>query len=291
MLAQKLAKPWAYMTSYVSSPQSAMVVTYTFAPRYGRIYGVHVSENPYFLKDILRKEWGFDGLVMSDWCVLFSPDRTQYHLTLYFRFGTYSVDVAINAGLDLEMPGPPRWRTPLLVNHLLSSQKIMDAALNERASTVLSFVQQQARRNPEVVYGDGKERTRDSAETRAFTRKLAAEGMVLLKNDGPVLPLKAVSGKKLKVAIIGPNAKERIISGGGSAQLKASYVVSPYEGLLSNAPEGVELSYEVGCYGESLPLWDLDFADDHELSPQIPADTRELLDNANRKIRLAVLIL
>ena len=150
------------------------------------------------------------------------------------------------------MPGPSRWRTPLLINHLLSSQKILDSALDERASTILSFVQKQARRNPEVVYGDGRERTRDSPEARAFTRKVAADGMVLLKNDGPALPLKSIPGKKMKVAVIGPNAKERIISGGGSAQLKPSYVISPYEGLVDNAPEGIEFSYEVGCYGKLL---------------------------------------
>lgn len=148
------------------------------------------------------------------------------------------------------MPGPPRWRTPLLVTHMLSSQKVLDSTLNERVATVLSFVQRQARRNPEVVYGDGQERTRDSPETRAFTRRLAAEGMVLLKNEGPILPLKAEKATTKKVSVIGPNAKERIISGGGSAQLKASYVVTPYEGLVNNAPEGVELSYEVGCYGK-----------------------------------------
>ena len=55
--------------------------------------------------------------------------------------------------------------------------------------------------------------------------------------------------RTVKVAIIGPNAKAGIISGGGSAQLKPSYVVTPYDGLLANAPEGVEFSYAVGCYG------------------------------------------
>ncbi|KAI0811117.1 putative beta-glucosidase from glycoside hydrolase family GH3 [Irpex lacteus] len=210
MLAQKLASPWAYMTSY------------------GRLNGVHTSENKWLINDLLRKEWGFDGVVISDW------------------YGTYSVDLAINAGMELEMPGPPRWRTPLLVNHMLSCQKIFPSTLNERVTTLLEFVQRQARRNSEVVFGDGKERSRDSEETRRFTRKLAADGMVLLKNDGPLLPL--IPGKVKKVAIIGPNAKERIISGGGSAQLKASYVVSPYEGLIANAPEGIEFDYTVGCY-------------------------------------------
>lgn len=216
MLAQKLAQPWAYMTSY------------------GRVGGVHVAENPVFLKDILRKEWGFDGIVMSDW------------------FGTYSVDLAINAGLDLEMPGPPRWRTPLLVNHMLSSQKVVIPMLDERATALLTFIQRQARRNPDVVYGDGKERTRDSAQGREFARKLAAEGIVVLKNESQVLPIKAKDGQKLKVAIIGPNAKERVISGGGSAALKASYIITPYEGITSNAPEGVDFQYEVGCYAHKF---------------------------------------
>ena len=138
----------------------------------------------------------------------------------------------------------------MLVNHMLSSQKVLDATLDDRARTVLSFVQSQARRNPDVVFGDGEERTRDSPAVRKFTRRLAAEGMVLLKNERSVLPInKPQNGRKVKVAIIGPNAKAGIISGGGSAQLKPSYVVTPYDGLSANAPEGVELSYAVGCYG------------------------------------------
>lgn len=238
--------------------------------RYGRINGVHLSENPGFLQDIIREEWGFDGLVMSDWYV---PPPQSFRTTdsRCPRFGTYSVDQAINAGLDLEMPGPPRWRTPLLVTHMLSSQKILESTLDARVETVLALVQRLARRNPEVVYGDGKERTRDSPEARALARRLAAEGMVLLKNEGPVLPVKPVEGKKVKVAIVGPNAKERIISGGGSAQLKPSYVVSPYEGILSNTPGGVEFSYEVGCYGASSGLSFGGRADFLHDSPQVPA--------------------
>ena len=167
---------------------------------------------------------------------------------MFSRFGTYSVDLAINAGLDLEMPGPPRWRTPLLVGHMLSCQKVLDSALDERATHILNFVQRQARRNPDVVFGDGEERSRDSPEARAFARKLAAEGMVVLKNEANVLPVKA--DKVKKVALIGPNVKDRVISGGGSAALKATYIVTPYAGLVDNAPKGVELKYELGCYCE-----------------------------------------
>lgn len=145
------------------------------------------------------------------------------------------------------MPGPPRWRTPLLVLHCLSSQKLLTWAIDERVSKLLSFVQKQARRNPEVVYGDGIEHTRDSPEARQFCRKLAADGLVLLKNKDNILPILPTKVKRL--AVIGPNARERVISGGGSAALKATYIVTPWDGISQNAPEGVIVDYEVGCYG------------------------------------------
>lgn len=165
------------------------------------------------------------------------------------RYGTYGVSEALNAGLDLEMPGPPRWRAPALVAHSLSAGKLSIPTVTERAETILRFVQKLAKRNPDVVYGDGEERTRDSPEIRNFCRKLAAEGMVLLKNQHDVLPLKPNKDGSLKIAVIGPNAKGYVISGGGSAALKASYVATPYNGIDEARPNGVELSYHVGCYG------------------------------------------
>ncbi|KAF8212521.1 glycoside hydrolase family 3 protein [Mycena galopus ATCC 62051] len=209
MLAQIHAKPGAFMTSY------------------GRIQGIHCSENRSLLQGILRDEWKFNGLVISDW------------------YGTYSVDQALNAGLDLEMPGLPRWRTPVLINHCLTSQKLSLATLNDRVTNLLTFVQNQARKNPEVVYGDGVERTRDSPEARQFCRQLAADGIVLLKNQDNLLPL---SAETKRLAIIGPNALQTIISGGGSAALKPSYSVSPYDGVVSGAPKGVSIEHAIGCY-------------------------------------------
>ncbi|KAG8851519.1 hypothetical protein FRB96_009192 [Tulasnella sp. 330] len=219
MIAQRDAKPLAYMTSY------------------GRLNGVHVSENPILIGEdgILRKEWGFKGLIMSDW------------------YGTYGLDAPIKAGLDLEMPGPPRWRSQLLVNHTLSCQKLFISDIDKRVRNVLEFAQRLARISPEVVFADGAPNdTVDRPEIKAFNRKLASEGMVLLRNNG-TLPLKAGQ----KIAVIGPNAKSRVISGGGSAFLKPSYVVTPWEGLRNNAPEGTELSFAVGCYSHRyLPTLD-----------------------------------
>ncbi|TFK26372.1 beta-glucosidase [Coprinopsis marcescibilis] len=254
MWAQKHAKPGAYMTSY------------------GRIKGVHCSENRDLLDGILRKEWGFDGMIISDW------------------FGTYGVDTALNAGLDLEMPGPPRWRTPLLIMQCLSAQKLLMPTIDDRVSTILRFVQKQARRNPEVVFGDGVERSRDSPETREFCRKLASEGMVLLKNDNAVLPL---TSSKKKILVTGPNAQGFVISGGGSAALKATYIHSPWNAIKDAAPKYLEVLYTVGCYAhkylptlesklvtpDGKPGWACTFYDhDDKGNPQNSLDTFLLND-------------
>ena len=170
------------------------------------------------------------------------------------RFGTYSVDQAISAGLDLEMPGPPRWRTPLLVNHSLGAQKISVEDIDARVTAILSLVQKLAKKNPEVVFGDGVERSRDSPEARQFCRKLTAETMVLLKNKSGLLPLHVDKAKK--IAIIGPHAKASVISGGGSAALKPTYVVTPWDGITKAAPEGFSMRYAVGTYGQHLRIFE-----------------------------------
>lgn len=133
------------------------------------------------------------------------------------------------------------------MNQCLSAQKISVKDIDSRATTLLSFVQKLARKNRDIVYGDGVERSRDSPEARQFCRKMAADTMVLLKNKGSLLPFR--NDKVKKIAIIGPHAKASVISGGGSAALKPTYVVTPWDGILKNAPSGVELKYSVGCYG------------------------------------------
>lgn len=78
-------------------------------------------------------------------------------------------------------------------------------------------------------------------------RKVAADSIVLLRNEGDILPLRAEAMKK--IAVIGPNAKARTPSGGGSASMRCSYVITPYEGIISALPKGVEVNYLPGCTG------------------------------------------
>ncbi|WVR03693.1 hypothetical protein IAU60_000688 [Kwoniella sp. DSM 27419] len=222
-IAQKKSTPQAYMTSY------------------NKVNGAHCSENQWLLQELLRKEWGHKGLIMSDW------------------YGTYSVSESINAGLNLEMPGPTIWRTYQLMSHLLKAHKIDPRQLDKVVTGVLEWVQMLAKKHEELVYAaPSEEKTRwDDKEADAkLLRRLGGESLVLLKNEGAILPLQ---GKK-KVAVIGPNAKAKVITGGGSAALRAAWSSSPWQGLEENAPEGVELSYELGCQGTKfLPLLDENF--------------------------------
>ncbi|KAF8839076.1 glycoside hydrolase family 3 protein [Paxillus ammoniavirescens] len=214
MLAQKYAKPWCFMTAY------------------NRVNGTHASENHHLLQGILRDEWKFDGLIMSDW------------------FGIYSIDLSINAGLDLEMPGTNKWRTLDLMNRSIVSRKLTVRTIKERAKKVVELAKRVAQEAPEVIAsnilnGDGIERTVESDEDKALMRKLAAESIVLLKNDSSLLPLQP--GNLKKVAIVGGNAQAIILSGGGSAALKPSYFISSYQGIVNALPAHVEVTYGEGA--------------------------------------------
>lgn len=161
------------------------------------------------------------------------------------RFGTYSTSEAINAGLDLEMPGPPRWRGAAL-NHAITSNKITAAALNDRVRAVLKLVQKASKSG---VPDHAPETQLDRPEDRKLLRKIASEAIVLLKNQDRILPL----NKHKKIAVIGPNAKIATYCGGGSAALNPYRAVTPYDGLSEAATGGIEFSQ--GVYGhQMLPL-------------------------------------
>ena len=102
-----------------------------------------------------------------------------------------------------------------------------------------------------VLDGDGKERTQESEEDTALLRKVASESIVLLKNDNGLLPIDKTKVKK--VAIVGGNAKAMILSGGGSAALKPSCFVSPYDGIVNALGKDVEVTYSEGARGMTIP--------------------------------------
>ncbi|KAJ4132050.1 hypothetical protein NW765_013862 [Fusarium oxysporum] len=187
---------------------------------YNKVNGKHVSENRDFLDSLLREEWQWKGLIMSDW------------------FGTYSTTEAIIAGLDLEMPGPTRQRGQLL-DLAVSTRKVSRSTIDARARNVLEFVQRCTK-----VPVAAEEGGRDYPEDRQLNRKLAGDSVVLLKNENNQLPLKRPFKS---IALIGPNMKTTSFCGGGSAHLRPYYTVSPYEGIVAQLPPDVEVRYEVGA--------------------------------------------
>lgn len=199
----------------------------SFMTAYNGINGTYCSENKELLDGLLRGEWGWKGLVMSDW------------------FGSYSTTESVLAGLDLEMPGPPRFRGEALKFNV-STDKVREHILDERAREVLEFVKKCAASG---VKEGQEERAEDTPETAALLRKIGGESLVLLKNEKNILPLK----KDKKTVVIGPNAKIATYHGGGSASLAAFYAVTPFDGIsakLDSPPE-----YSVGHYAHKmLPL-------------------------------------
>ncbi|CAI7619896.1 unnamed protein product [Penicillium palitans] len=194
---------------------------------YNKVNGTHVSENKAIIDDILRKEWGWEGLVMSDW------------------FGTYSTSDAIIAGLDIEMPGKTRWRGEALA-HAVSSNKVAQYQLDERVRNILNLVNWV---EPLGIPEGAPEKALNRPEDQALMRRAAAESVVLMKNEGDILPLK----KEGSLLVIGPNAKIAAYCGGGSASLHPYYTVTPFDGV--SAKTKGEVKYSQGVYShKDLPL-------------------------------------
>lgn len=168
------------------------------------------------------------------------------------RFGTYSTSASINAGLDLEMPGPSRFRGGALF-HASNCNKLLPTALDDRAREVLQLVKECAASG---VPENAEEKTLDTPETAALLRRLASESVVLLKNEGNVLPLQ----KDKKVLVIGPNANVATYCGGGSASLRPYYAVTPLEGITKKLPEG-NVTFTIGAQShKELPNLGIDFS-------------------------------
>ncbi len=215
-----------YLPPFQAAVQEAK--TWGVMSSYNKINGVHADGNALLLNDILKTEWGYDGIVMSDWT------------------GTNSTVDAANNGLDLEMPGPTRWRGEKLLEAIKSGE-VRVSAIDEAARRMLRVIQRVgAFEHPHAA----TEQAIDRPEHRALIRRAAAESTVLLKNANNILPLEKTGLKS--IAVIGPNAKTAQIMGGGSAQVSAHYIVTPFDGLQNVVGDGVKLSYEIGCTNHKL---------------------------------------
>ena len=189
---------------------------------YNKLNNVYCSSHQELLLEILKKDWGFDGYVVSDWGAALETEENA------------------NGGLDLEMPGPSNvWGNALI--EAIKNKKVAEDLIDDKVKRILSIAEFSKRfEQPKIK----NEEAIDNPEHRKLLRKAAADGMVLLKNDD-MLPLK----KDIKkLAIIGPNAKEAQIIGGGSASLKPHYQVHPLEAIQARIGPKTEILYSKGCH-------------------------------------------
>ena len=179
--AVKQAQPWTVMCAY------------------NKVNGSYCSEHHYLISEILKTEWGFEGLVVSDWGAV--HDRVA----------------SLRAGIDLEMPGPQERRVKAVVEAVRSGE-LDEAILDEAVRRILSIVQK-AQDTP-------KHGRFDVDAHHQLAGKVAAEGMVLLKNNG-LLPLKG----KQHIAVIGRSAEHAHFQGGGSSHINPTEVAVPFKDL------------------------------------------------------------
>ncbi len=186
---------------------------------YNRLNGVYASQNEMLLNRILRHEWGFEGAVISDWSA------------------NHTIVESIASGLDLEMPGPAKYYR--LLGEAVNHWQVGEQTIDEAAGRILQLILQSRRMEGEVSPG-----SIDTKEHRQLACELAEQAITLLKNDGAILP---IDEHVKKIGVIGPNASEAVIQGGGSAHVTPPYRVSPLEGIRSSIGNHVEIEYQPGC--------------------------------------------
>jgi beta-glucosidase len=229
------AGPWAVMTSY------------------NKVNGEHVDMSRFLLDTVLRQEWAYDGLTVSDWGGL--NDTVQ----------------SILAGLDIEMPGPPVRRGACLLEAIRADQlreedldPCVDRLLN--LLNLVGLIDDQASpptlNRPDEDYDESSqglydvshgEKPLDSAEVRELVKQVAIGGIVLLKNDNNTLPLS--SSQHRRIAVLGPNAKNPTAGGSGSAAVNPYYMtnlVDSIEVLVSRENPKAEIRHERGIIIQKL---------------------------------------
>ena len=201
---------------------------WTVMASYNKLNGTYASENRRLLTGILKDEWGYDGVVVSDWGAV------------------HSTAPAANAGLDLEMPGPPKWFGKKLLD-AVEKGEVSQAQLDDNARRMVRFILRTGAL-------DGTPRPKGellSDNHRAIAREAAEESLVLLKNDGELLPFDANAVKT--VALIGPSVENLRIQGDGSSRVYSQRQVKVRETLTSRLGNGVKFVYADGADNEPFP--------------------------------------
>jgi len=197
--------------------------------------GIPSNANPWLLKEVLRKEWGFEGITVSDYSAI------ELLASIHHVAGdkASAAILAFKSGVDMELPEP--WAFPSLVD-AVHSGKITESDLDERVGRVLTLKFNAGLFDHPLTDTSRAASQVGTAEHAKLARKVADEAIVLLKNEGHLLPLKAGEAKTL--AVIGPNAnKERL----GDYSGLPAYYVTILDGVKKRAGPDTKILFAEGC--------------------------------------------
>lgn len=197
--------------------------SYSIMSAYNKLWGLHCSHNKWLLRDVLEKEWGYDGVLVSDWSAI------------------SDTKLAAEAGMDIEMSVTDNFDEYFFANPLIKAVKegeIKEELIDEKVRKILKLMYRLNMFSDERKSGEY-----NSFESRRKTLDIARESVILLKNEENLLPL---SKKVKKVAVIGQNANIRHCEGGGSAEVKSLYEVTPLMGIKMLLGGNCEVAYAKG---------------------------------------------
>ena len=209
------ARPWTVMASY------------------NKLNGVYMTENAAVLRGVLKGEWSFDGVLMSDWGAV------------------HAAAPAANGGTDLEMPGPPR-NYGAALSDAVRNWQVEPSLVDDAARRMLRLIVRSGALDapPRAVLPPGQGDAHSEAHA-AVARQAAAEAITLLRNEGALLPLQPRALRR--VAVIGPNADVPLLQGGGSASVVPSLQTTPLQALRAALGAAVEVTYAAGVDNDRVP--------------------------------------
>ena len=221
-----------YLPAFKKAVQEGQV--WSVMGSYNLYKNVHVCHNDDLLNKILKDDWGFDGVVVSDWGGTYNTDQAVYNgLDLEFGTHTNGVDAGLSNAYDAYYLANPYLEG-------LKSGKYTTKELDDKCRRVLRLM---LRTSMDRSRGFGSMNT---PEHWADARKIGAAGIVLLKNEGNVLPMKAAPAK---IVVLGENAIKPMVVGGSSSSLKAQHETSILDGIRAAYPDA-EVVYERAYQGE-----------------------------------------
>jgi beta-glucosidase len=216
----------AFRTAVVEGKAGAVMTAYNL------VNGVHCTEHGHLINEILKGEWGFDGIVMSDWGA------------------TYDAVAAAEAGQDLEMPSG-RYMNRENLLPAITEGKVKESTIDDKVRRILRVIVRMGFLDrPQTL----ENVPRYSPGARLIALQGAREGTVLLKNESNLLPLDRSRIKS--IAVIGPDAHPAVTGGGGSSQVEPFRSVSILEGLVQKAGDGIEVYYSAGVFGDNEEYFD-----------------------------------